>query len=64
MHRIRNPAYRFTCTEGSNPSLSASYLIKTPLTGRFCFLHTIKHINKCLPVFDALLLVEAILCIG
>ena len=23
MHRIRNPAYRFTCTEGSNPSLSA-----------------------------------------
>ena len=24
MHRIRNPAYRFSCTEGSNPSLSAS----------------------------------------
>jgi hypothetical protein len=23
MHRIRNPAYRFSCTEGSNPSLSA-----------------------------------------
>jgi hypothetical protein len=23
MHRIRNPAYRFSCTEGSNPSCSA-----------------------------------------
>ena len=23
MHRIRNPAYRFSCTEGSNPSYSA-----------------------------------------
>ena len=26
MHRIRNPAYRFSCTEGSNPSLSAKTL--------------------------------------
>jgi hypothetical protein len=26
MHRIRNPAYSFGCTEGSNPSLSATDL--------------------------------------
>ena len=25
MHRIRNPAYRFSCTEGSNPSYSAKW---------------------------------------
>jgi hypothetical protein len=27
MHRIRNPAYWFSSTEGSNPSLSANPLI-------------------------------------
>ncbi len=33
MHRIRNPAYRFSCTEGSNPSYSA----KRPRSpGLFC----------------------------
>jgi hypothetical protein len=29
MHRIRNPAYSFNCTEGSNPSFSAKSLYKS-----------------------------------
>ena len=33
MHRIRNPAYRFTCTEGSNPSLSAKCQATMGLSG-------------------------------
>jgi hypothetical protein len=45
MHRIRNPAYRFTCTEGSNPSLSASKSMFMALSRFFCNWHTIKHIN-------------------
>ncbi len=31
MHRIRNPAYRFSCTEGSNPSLSANSMTASRL---------------------------------
>ncbi len=33
MHRIRNPAYRFSCTEGSNPSYSAKW---PRFPGLFC----------------------------
>ena len=37
MHRIRNPAYRFSCTEGSNPSYSAKWP-RSP--GLFCICPT------------------------
>jgi hypothetical protein len=36
MHRIRNPAYWFSSTEGSNPSLSARAQTNTGLLGPFC----------------------------
>ena len=58
MHRIRNPAYRFSCTEGSNPSLSASYQVKTTILGRFCFLPTNSPINNFHLAFGLLFLLS------
>ena len=44
MHRIRNPAYRFTCTEGSNPSLSAKQFNEYASHEAFLFcIHTSTH---------------------
>ena len=51
MHRIRNPAYRFTCTEGSNPSLSTN---NVPVSLANCMAQIfkiMKHDLRCLMVF-------------
>ena len=44
MHRIRNPAYSFCCTEGSNPSYSA----KSPFQGLFFSSTPLAHPMKLL----------------
>jgi hypothetical protein len=52
MHRIRNPAYRFSCTEGSNPSLSASGCLGRagftvlPLCGAHQVLTALVNVNR------------------